>query len=89
MSFNELYSRAQYAAPTMNATMPRTRRVRRVVGHDVARAALASRVDRDASAAALTATRSKLYRPLVSLPRINCYIYIIIVYEYVRDMYGL
>ena len=49
---------------------PRTRRVRRVVGHEVARAALAPHVDREYSAAALAATRTNLYcdyRPLVSL----------------------
>ena len=57
-----MISRAQYAAPTMNVSTPRTRRVRRVVGHEVARAAWASHVDRDASAAALAATRSNLYR---------------------------
>ena len=76
----------------MNATTPRTRRIRRVVGHDVARAALASHVDRDAAAAALAATRSNLRRPLLSLPHIlivSCYNYIIPVYEYVRDIYGL
>ena len=54
-----MISRANYAVPTMKATTPRTRRVRRVVCHEEARAALASRVDRYASDAALAATRSK------------------------------
>ena len=51
-----MISRAQYAAPTMNATTPRTRRVGGVVGHDVALAAGVARqprhgVDRDAALA--------------------------------------
>ena len=62
-----MISRAQFAAPTMNATKPRSRRVRRVVCHDVATAALAAAVEH---------VQYRLYRPLVSLPHIlYCYIY--------------
>ena len=65
-----MISRAKNAAPTMNATTPRTCRVGRVVGHDAVESVPTFSVS-------ATATH------------INCYIYIIIVYEYVRDMYGL
>ena len=71
-----MISRAQYAAPTMIATTPRTRLVGCVVGRFVTRAALASRVDRDASAAATAAARENLDRHIcITATHINCYIY--------------
>ena len=75
-----MISRAQYAAPTMNAITTRTRRVGRVVGRAVGRV-VGRAVNRNASAAASAAARSNLYRHLFSITatHINCYIYITIV----------
>ena len=80
-----MISRAQYAAPTMNATMPQTRRRPR---RGPRRVGLARRPQRLGRGVGRYVVESVLTFSVFAT-HINCYIYIIIVYEYVRDMYGL